>query len=52
MERTVQLLVHNAGELIPQSTLGVQFLSAESLINTAGIPLHPAAAEAYRKLHG
>ena len=52
VERTVQLLVHNAGELIPQSTLGVQFLSAESLINTAGIPLHPAAAEAYRTLHG
>ena len=52
VERTVQLLVHNAGELIPQSTLGVQFLSAESLINTAGVPLHPAAADAYRALHG
>ena len=52
VERTVQLLVHNAGELIPQSTLGVQFLSAETLINTAGVPLHPAAAAAYRELHG
>ncbi|MHC6594207.1 TAXI family TRAP transporter solute-binding subunit [Arthrobacter sp. C152] len=52
VERTVQLLVHNAGELIPQSTLGVQFLSAETLINTAGVPLHPAAAAAYRTLHG
>ncbi|WP_285247341.1 TAXI family TRAP transporter solute-binding subunit [Pseudarthrobacter sp. efr-133-R2A-89] len=52
VERTVQLLVHNAGELIPQSSLGVQFLSAESLINTAGVPLHPAAADAYRTLHG
>ncbi|NUP59762.1 MAG: TAXI family TRAP transporter solute-binding subunit [Pseudarthrobacter sp.] len=52
VERTVQLLVHNAGELIPQSTLGVQFLSAETLINTAGVPLHPAAADAYRALHG
>ncbi|WP_457948108.1 TAXI family TRAP transporter solute-binding subunit [Pseudarthrobacter sp. alpha12b] len=52
VERTVQLLVHNAGELIPQSSLGVQFLSAESLINTAGVPLHPAAAAAYRALHG
>ncbi|WP_141943891.1 TAXI family TRAP transporter solute-binding subunit [Pseudarthrobacter enclensis] len=52
VERTVQLLVHNAGELIPQSSLGVQFLSAESLINTAGVPLHPAAADAYRDLHG
>nr|WP_306628784.1 TAXI family TRAP transporter solute-binding subunit [Arthrobacter ulcerisalmonis] len=52
VERTVQLLVNNAGELIPQSSLGVQFLSAESLINTAGVPLHPAAADAYRALHG
>lgn len=52
VDRTVQLLVHNAGELIPQSSLGVQFLSAESLINTAGVPLHPAAADAYRALHG
>jgi TRAP transporter TAXI family solute receptor len=52
VERTVQLLVHHAGELIPQSSLGVQFLSPETLINTAGIPLHPAAAEAYRALHG
>lgn len=52
VERTVQLLVHSAGELIPQSTLGVQFLSAESLINTAGVALHPAAAGAYRTLHG
>ncbi|MDJ0458108.1 TAXI family TRAP transporter solute-binding subunit [Arthrobacter sp. NQ7] len=52
VERTVQLLVHSAAELIPQSSLGVQFLSAESLINTAGVPLHPAAANAYRVLHG
>ena len=52
VERTVQLLVHHAGELIPQSSLGVQFLSPETLINTAGVPLHPAAADAYRALHG
>lgn len=52
VERTVQLLVHHAGELIPQSSLGVQFLSPETLINTAGVPLHPAAANAYRALHG
>jgi len=52
VERTVQLLVHSAAELIPQSSLGVQFLSAESLISTAGVPLHPAAADAYRALHG
>ncbi len=46
VERTVQLLVHSAAELIPQSSLGVPFLGAESLINTAGVPLHPAAADA------
>jgi TRAP transporter TAXI family solute receptor len=50
--RTVELLVGHAEELIPRSSLGVQFLSPESLINTAGLPLHPAAAAAYRELHG
>jgi TRAP transporter TAXI family solute receptor len=52
VRRTVELLVGNAEELIPRSSLGVQFLSPESLINTAGLPLHPAAADAYRELHG
>jgi TRAP transporter TAXI family solute receptor len=52
VKSTVQLLVGHAEELIPRSSLGVQFLSPESLINTAGLPLHPAAAAAYRELHG
>lgn len=52
VKRTVELLVGHAEELIPRSSLGVQFLSPESLINTAGLPLHPAAAAAYRALHG
>lgn len=52
VKRTVELLVGHAEELIPRSSLGVQFLSRESLINTAGLPLHPAAAAAYRELHG
>ncbi|SER06305.1 TAXI family TRAP transporter solute-binding subunit [Arthrobacter sp. OV608] len=52
VKRTVELLVNRAEELIPQSSLGVQFLSPESLINTAGLPLHPGAAAAYRELHG
>ncbi|KIS28862.1 C4-dicarboxylate ABC transporter substrate-binding protein [Arthrobacter sp. SPG23] len=52
VKRTVELLVDYAQELIPRSSLGVQFLSPESLINTAGLPLHPAAAAAYRELHG
>jgi TRAP transporter TAXI family solute receptor len=52
VKRTVELLVGHAEELIPLSSLGVQFLSPESLINTAGLPLHPGAAAAYRELHG
>lgn len=52
VKRTVELLLGNADELIPRSSVGVQFLSAESLINTADVPLHPAAALAYRELHG
>ena len=52
VKKTVELVVGHAEELIPQSSLGVQFLSPETLINTAGIPLHPAAADAYRQLHG
>jgi TRAP transporter TAXI family solute receptor len=52
VKRTVELLVNRAEELIPQSSLGVQFLSPESLINTAGLPLHPGAVAAYRELHG
>ena len=50
--RTVELLVTHARELIPQSSRGVQFLSRETLINTAGLPLHPAAVTAYQALHG
>jgi hypothetical protein len=52
VKRTVELLVDQAQELIPRSSLGVQFLSPETLINTAGVPLHHAAAAAYRDLHG
>jgi TRAP transporter TAXI family solute receptor len=52
VKRTVELLVGHAEELIPGSSLGVQFLSPETLINTAGLPLHPAAAATYRTLHG
>ncbi|UZX01847.1 TAXI family TRAP transporter solute-binding subunit [Arthrobacter sp. CDRTa11] len=52
VKRTVELLVGHAQELVPRSSLGVQFLSAESLINTAGLPLHPAAEAAYKALHG
>ncbi|MDQ4489963.1 TAXI family TRAP transporter solute-binding subunit [Sinomonas sp. ASV486] len=49
---TVNLLLTHASELVPSTSLGVQFLSPETLINTAGIPLHPAAEAAYREFHG
>ncbi|MDR6414222.1 TAXI family TRAP transporter solute-binding subunit [Pseudarthrobacter sulfonivorans] len=52
VKKTVEILVGHAEELVPRSSLGVQFLSPESLINTPGLPLHPAAAAAYRELHG
>ncbi|UVJ40173.1 TAXI family TRAP transporter solute-binding subunit [Arthrobacter sp. CJ23] len=52
VRRTVELMVEKAEELVPKSSTGVQFLSPETLINTAGVPLHPAAAAAYRALHG
>lgn len=52
VRRTVELLVEQAQDLVPSSSTGVQFLSPETLINTAGIPLHPAAEAAYRTLHG
>ncbi|PQZ94935.1 C4-dicarboxylate ABC transporter substrate-binding protein [Arthrobacter sp. MYb227] len=52
VSRAVKMLVEHAADLIPRSSVGVQFLSPELLINTAEIPLHPAAAAAYRELHG
>ncbi|MFJ2621682.1 TAXI family TRAP transporter solute-binding subunit [Glutamicibacter sp. NPDC087344] len=48
----VRLLVDQAHELIPQNSAGIQYLTAQSLISTAGQPLHPGAREAYRQLHG
>jgi TRAP transporter TAXI family solute receptor len=52
VKKTVELLVGHAQDLIPKTSLGVQFLSPETLINTVGVPLHPAARAAYRELHG
>lgn len=52
VRQTVELLVEQAQDLVPKSSAGVQFLSPETLINTAGVPLHPAAEAAYRALHG
>ena len=52
VRQIVDLLVGQAQDLVPKSSTGVQFLSPETLINTAGLPLHPAAEATYRALHG
>ncbi len=48
----VDVLVDRAADLIPPGTVGVQFLDTQSLIQTYGLPLHPAARAAYRRHHG
>ncbi|WP_026423532.1 TAXI family TRAP transporter solute-binding subunit [Actinokineospora inagensis] len=48
----VNLLVTRATHLVPQQALGTQYLDVRSLIDTAPVPLHPAAAARYRALHG
>ncbi|WP_447002899.1 TAXI family TRAP transporter solute-binding subunit [Saccharothrix isguenensis] len=45
-------LISRAAALVPQQTLGTQFLDVRSLIGTAGLPLHPGAAATYRTIHG
>lgn len=47
-----EVLVRRSAELVPSGTVGVQYLDPRSLIYTFGIPLHPGATTAYRKLHG
>lgn len=49
---TVRVLIEHADSLIPSSSAGIQFLSLDNLIATAGQPLHPAAIETYRIIHG
>jgi TRAP transporter TAXI family solute receptor len=48
----VRVLAGRAAQLVPDQALGTQFLDTRSLIGTAGLPLHPGAAKAYRELHG
>lgn len=51
-EGIVELLVQHADSLVPTEAAGAQFLDVRSLIGTGVIPLHPAAAEVYRRRHG
>lgn len=48
----VELLVYQADSLVPTEAAGTQFLDGRSLIGTAPVPLHPGAAEVYRRWHG
>ena len=48
----VNVLVRDASALVPTQAVGTQFLDVRTLINTAGIPVHPGAAATYRQLHG
>ncbi|MEJ3657704.1 TAXI family TRAP transporter solute-binding subunit [Actinomycetes bacterium KLBMP 9759] len=48
----VGALVAGAPELVPAAALGTQYLDQRSLIGTGDVPLHPAAAATYRRLHG
>ncbi len=47
-----RVLVTRAAQLVPDQTLGTQFLDPRSLITTGGVTLHPGAAAAYKALHG
>ena len=51
-EAITSVLVEGSDRLVPQQAVGAQFLDIRALIATAGIPLHPGAANAYRRLHG
>ncbi|HEV7651700.1 MAG TPA: TAXI family TRAP transporter solute-binding subunit [Actinophytocola sp.] len=44
--------VERAARLVPRQALGVQFLDRRTLIGLFGVPMHPGAAAAYRRLHG
>jgi TRAP-type uncharacterized transport system substrate-binding protein len=41
-----------AAQLVPRPALGTHYLDLGSLIDTGGVPLHPGARAAYRRLHG
>ncbi|MFJ4208030.1 TAXI family TRAP transporter solute-binding subunit [Paenarthrobacter sp. NPDC089675] len=51
VNRIVDVLVTRSAELVPPGAVGIQFLDTRSLIYTSGIPLHPGAAEAYKRNH-
>lgn len=48
----VDVLIDEAQSLVPANTVGVQYLTAANLIDTAPHPLHPAARDRYRERYG
>lgn len=48
----VDRLIDDARSLVYEPSVGVQFLTLSNLIDTAGVPLHPAAAERYAQRYG
>ncbi len=48
----VDVLIRDAAQLVPEGSLGVQYLTASNLIDTLPIALHPAAQRRYRELYG
>ncbi|MFE6997005.1 TAXI family TRAP transporter solute-binding subunit [Microbacterium sp. NPDC057659] len=48
----VDTLVDRASDLIPPGSAGIQYLTAANLIDTGGVPLHPAASQRYRERYG
>ena len=48
----VRTMVERAGALVPRQTRGRQLLTRRTMVETAGVPLHPGAVAAYRRLHG
>jgi TRAP transporter TAXI family solute receptor len=52
IEAVTELMVTDAGHLVPAYVRGLQYLAPPAMIQTGAIPLHPAALSAYRRLHG
>lgn len=50
--RLVDALVDDAESLVPEDSVGVQYLTASSLIDTDPVPLHDAARRRYRERYG
>lgn len=48
----VDALIDDATQLVPAGALGVQYLTPASLIDTAPVPLHAAAARRFRERYG